>query len=284
MSAIVASITQASSFRHRFFPWPGRAALAYTKTAQPVSTAGSARVPKPSFRSFSGACALSLVSVALAPAQAESYEARFDFRVSGIRAGEVVIGGEQSGGRYAAIARVNTAGLVGVFADFYFDGAASGRLAANGLVVPAEFNSRSKSTRAERVTHIDWEGGTPVSVSVEPPRGSAPDPATQAGTLDPVSASFAILRDAPVDELCNKSVDVFDGSRRSRISLGAPAAADGRLVCPGRFTRIEGEAHDLSSDQDYGFTVVFQPNGDGIAKLERIETRTDFGPAVLQRR
>jgi hypothetical protein len=249
-----------------------------------MSTAGSQSVPKPISRPLSAVCGLSLISLLAFPATAQSYEARFDFRVSGIRAGEVTISGEQTGERYAASAKVNTAGIVGAFANFYFDGASSGRLAANGLVVPAEFNSRSKSTRAERVTRIDWQGGTPVSVSVEPPRGSSPDPASQSGTLDPVSASFAILRDVPVDEVCNKSVDVFDGSRRSRISLGMPQSTDGKLVCPGRFTRIEGEAHDLSSDQDYGFTVVFAPRSNGIAQLERIETRTNFGPAVLQRR
>lgn len=216
---------------------------------------------------------------------ADSYRAEFDFRVTGLRAGQLVMGAERTGDRYSAAARIDTAGLVGVFTDFFFDGTSAGTLSGSGTVIPSSYSSTSKSPRAVRETHIDFKGGTPVSVSVEPPRSSSPNPANQAGTLDPVSAGFAILRDAPVGEICNTSVDVFDGSRTSRIRLGVPEpSGNGDLVCAGRFTRLEGEAHTLSSDQDYGFKIVFRENGDGLAKLQRIETRTNFGPAVLERR
>jgi hypothetical protein len=218
-------------------------------------------------------------------ALADSYRAEFDFRVTGIKAGELVMGAEASGDSYSAAARIDTAGLVGAFTDFFFDGTSAGTFSGNGSVIPSRYSSTSKSPRALRETRIDFRGGTPVAVSVEPPRGSAPDPANQAGTLDPVSAGFAILRDAPVGPICNTSVDVFDGSRRSRIRLGAPQpAGNGDLVCAGRFTRLEGEAHSLSSDQDYGFKIVFRENGHGLARLQRIETSTNFGPAVLERR
>lgn len=220
-----------------------------------------------------------------APLRAQSYDATFDFFLSGIRAGELQFTGQNSGGRYTASSTIRSAGMVGIFADFFFDGSATGSVTASGRVVPDSFVSRSKSPRAERDTRIDWQGGTPVSVSVEPPRSSAPDPATQAGTLDPVSAGFALFRDSPAGEICNTRVDVFDGSRRSRLEIGAPKpGADGEISCAGRYARIEGEEHSMSARKDHGFKLVFRTADDGLARLERIEAPTGFGTAVAERR
>lgn len=228
--------------------------------------------------------AASVLMVA-APLRAQSYDATFDFFLSGIRAGELEFTGQNSGGRYTASSTIRSAGMVGIFADFFFDGSATGAVTGSGKVVPERFVSRSRSPRAERDTRIDWQGGTPVTVSVEPPRGSAPDPASQAGTLDPVSAGFALFRDSPAGEICNIRVDVFDGSRRSRLELGAPTpGADGEITCAGRYARIEGEEHSMSSKRNHGFSLVFRANGDGLARLERIEAPTGFGKAVAERR
>jgi hypothetical protein len=120
-------------------------------------------------------------------------------------------------------------------------------------------------------------------VSVEPPRSSAPDPAAQTGTLDPVSASVRLFRDAPADEICATTVTVFDGSRLSRLELAAPVEKDGRLVCDGTFSRIEGEAHSMAERPEFPFSLVFTRNGDGMARLERIEAPTNFGQAVIAR-
>lgn len=240
----------------------------------------------PRTRSLSLLPLLAAAFLALAaPLRAQSYDVTFDFFLSGIRAGELEFTGQNSGGRYTASSTIRSAGLIGAFADFFFDGTATGSVTRSGKVVPERFVARSKSPRAERDTRIDWQGGTPVSVSVEPPRDSAPDPATQAGTLDPVSAGFALFRDSPAGEICNTRVDVFDGSRRSRLELGAPQpGADGEISCAGRYARVEGEAHSMSSKKDHGFRLVFRATGDGLARLERIEAPTGFGTAVAERR
>ncbi len=123
-----------------------------------------------------------------------------------------------------------------------------------------------------------------MRVSVQPPRKHAPDPARVVGALDPVSAGFALLRDNAPENICDVSVDVFDGSRRSRLTVGKPVAAQGGFVCEGTYARLEGEAHSLSSQSEYPFTLTFAPTGDGQVRIERIETRTRFGPAVISRR
>lgn len=217
---------------------------------------------------------------AAAPASAETY----DLSLSGIPLGTVTLESKQSGDAYVAVSRITPNGLVSAVTGYAFDGRARGLVDPSGKVTPLTFEADSRSPRAERRTEIEWRDGTPVRVSVEPPRNYAPDPDRVAGALDPVSAGFALLRDNAAEEICDTSVDVFDGSRRSRLSLGRPVESDGGMTCSGVYARLEGEQHSFSPQAEYPFTVTFAPRGDGRMRLERIEARTRFGPAVVDRR
>ena len=215
------------------------------------------------------------------PSLAAADQASFSFSIAGIKVGAMTMVSEQSGSRYSATSKIDTAGLAGMF-DFFFDGTATGSV-DGGRVVPGKYVATSKSPRALRETSIGWRGGVPVSVSVVPPRESAPDPAKQGGTLDPVSAGFKLFRTAAADEVCATTVDVFDGSRRSRLRVAKPAPEGEALVCAGTFARIEGEAHSMADLREFPFRLVFVPNGGGLYRLERIEAPTNFGQAVLAR-
>jgi Protein of unknown function (DUF3108) len=225
---------------------------------------------------------LALALALIAGSAARAGESSFDFYIAGIRVGALTLGTAESGGGYSAAGRIDTAGIAGLF-GFFFDGEAAGNLGRDGTVVPVRYTATSKSPRALRHTVIDWQNGTPVRVSVEPPRSSAPDPAQQSGTLDPVSASFLLLRDAPVDTICDTTLDVFDGSRRSRLTLAPPVEADGGLACSGTYARLEGEGHTLARRREFPFRIVFRRAGD-LAQLQRIEAPTSFGNAVIERR
>ena len=99
-----------------------------------------------------------------------------------------------------------------------------------------------------------------------------------------MSAGFRLFRTAPAEAVCDATVDVFDGSRRSRLSLARPTRDGEALVCAGTFARIEGEAHSMADLREFPFKLVFVPNGGGLYRLERIEAPTNFGQAVLARR
>ena len=224
---------------------------------------------------------LGLALAAAVPARAE--QADFDFSIRGIRVGSMRMEAVQDGNRYTARSRIDTAGIVGIFTDFFFDGTAKGTVASGGTLVPARFDATSKSPRAVRTTAIDWKGGVPVTVSVDPPRTTAPDPAKQGGTLDPVSAGFRLLRTVPVAEVCDTTVRVFDGSRLSQLQLAKPVASGDTLTCEGAFARVEGEAHSMTDMRTFPFQLVFGRDG-GNAVLQRIEAPTNYGKAVLTRR
>jgi hypothetical protein len=224
------------------------------------------------------------IFISAAPSLGDAQKATFDLYISGIRAGEMTLKSVEKGGSYSAASRIQAAGFIGKLAKFFFDGTAKGSIRGDGVVIPSTYVAESKSSRADRHTEIDWKNGTPTRVSVEPPRNTAPDPAAQGGTLDPVSAGFALLRDARPGKICNMTVDIFDGSRRSRLKLGKPVENDKEYVCAGKFSRIKGEAHNAVSKREFPFEVVFRKNGDGAAQLKRIQTQTKFGKAVVERR
>lgn len=214
------------------------------------------------------------------PAAAET----FDFTIAGIKVGTLVMDGSESGGSYKATSRIDSAGVLGVLADFFFHGQATGTLKADGTVVPARFTAESKSPRALRHTVVESKDGTPVKVSVEPPRQNQPDPSTQAGTLDPVSAGFRLFRPVPAAQVCATTINIFDGSRRSQLKVAAPVANGTAITCEGTYARVAGEAHSMADKREFPFQLVFEKDAEGLAQLQRIEAPTNYGNAVIARR
>jgi len=227
----------------------------------------------------------SLVAAGLAaagPAAADS--ATYSLTLSGIPLGTVTLQSDQSGRDYVAASKITPNGLLSAVTGYSFDGRARGLVDASGKVTPLAFEADSTSPRATRRTEIEWRDGVPTRVSVEPPRKYAADPDRVAGALDPVSAGFALLRDNAPDAICDTSIDVFDGSRRSRLSLGRPQPGPEGVTCAGTYARLEGERHSFSPQAEYPFVLTFTQAGDGRMRLERIETQTRFGTAVVSRR
>lgn len=235
-------------------------------------------------RVFRAALILAACVAAGASAQDASESKVYDLTVAGVPLGTVTLDAEQDGPRYAATSTITPNGLLNMVAGYAYDGRAVGRVDASGKVAPEAFEASSTSPRATRRTEIEWRDGAPVRVSVEPPRQRAADPDQVAGALDPVSAGFALLRDSDPDDICNKVIEVFDGSRRSRLSVAKAREAEAGYLCNGSYARIEGEAHSMSDQNEYPFQLLFTPSGDGKVQLERIETRTRFGLAVVSRR
>lgn len=210
--------------------------------------------------------------------------AKFDLYVAGIRAGTMSIDADQTQTSYSAKARIDAAGVLGALLTFKYDASSSGAITSKGVVVPSRFQARSITPGSDHTTKIDWKNGKPVKVSIIPPRDNAPDPAEMAGTLDPVAATVSALLDAPKEKLCDTSVRVFDGSRVSLLKFGPRVAEGTGFTCAGTYARIKGAAHTASGQREFPFKLVFVPGTGGLSKLERIETSTGFGKAVLQRR
>lgn len=234
---------------------------------------------------FRGCALAAAITLSLGAAEcARADVTNFDFTVLGIKIGTMSMGVSRSGSAYEAVANVDATGLVGFFTSFFFHAKSHGTVRADGTVVPVRFDAQSKSSRAVRQTTIDWKNGTPASVSIVPPRDDNADPADQTGTLDPVSAAFRLLGDMPKGAVCNVTVDMFDGSRRSRLKVGPAAASGSAVTCRGSYTRMKGESLGTLDKSEFPFTLTYAVGEDGIARIQRIEAPTNFGTAVVARK
>ena len=229
---------------------------------------------------------LLLVLLLLAPglAVAETTRATFDIYVSGIRSGVISVAGEERGGRYATAGRLESVGVVGAFRRVRYDAEVRGRV--SGVDFRPERYSETFLNRGERDRKsIAYRGGVPRVTADDERDDDDLDPATQGGTIDPLTAIWGLLRDVRLDQACRFAADLFDGARRSRVSLGTPVRSAERITCDGEYRRIAGyDPETLAEKARFPFRVTYRPVGGGTWQVERIDMDTIFGRGVLIRR
>ena len=214
-------------------------------------------------------------------------EGRFDVILRGIPAGQLVFKAEQAGGLYAVAGKVQSTGIVAALLTFRYDATARGTVTSKGF--RPSFYSQDTDRRGRRArAEMSYRSGVPRPPEITPPRGPAPydlDPATQGGTIDPLTAIFAVLRDQPRDSACNTSLTLFDGRRRTQLTLGAPIVqADGTATCTGNYKRLGGfSPEDLAERSVFPMTLKLQPVADKL-RVSEVRVPTVYGDAVLRRR
>ena len=211
----------------------------------------------------------------------------FDLSIRGIRAGTLSFTGQSAEGRYAVSGRLESAGLVGLVRQVRYDGQAEGSL-RQGRFTPLRYSEQADTGRRQSESVMEYRRGVPQVKVYNPPRelgSDGLDPATQGGTVDPLTALFATLRDVAPGEECNRSLTMFDGKRRSQLVLGAPAAIEGGIACPGEYRRLAGfSADDMAEKTRFPFTVRLVPGTSGLMQVEEVTMESIYGNARLKRR
>ena len=228
-----------------------------------------------------------LLSVTAAAAAAQTtHTATFDLRLAGIRAGVVGFSAVEDGRQYSAAARVTSSGVVSLFRSFSYDARATGRITPRGLVPTRYMESADTGERVSRAA-MDYVRGVPQVKAYDPPQEARPtdiDPATQGGTVDPMTAIYALLRDVPRAEVCTLSVPVFDGRRVSRVTTSGPRLDGDRIRCDGEYRRVAGFSdRQMREKTRFAFSITYAPAGDRY-RVERISLDTLYGTATLDRR
>lgn len=224
-----------------------------------------------------------------APAQADQTDRIvFDVVLKGISAGRLTINGKITGSQYGANGTMETTGLAGMLKKIRYDATVSGGFAA-GRFTPQHFEQTARRGDARSAQTIVYKGGVPVSVSREPPRTPRPtdvDPAKQAGTMDPLTALYAVLRDVDKADACKLSVTMYDGTKRSQVALNPAKTQGEQVICAGEYRRLQGFSEkDMAEKSRFPFTLTYAPTPDG-ARLQVIEISTDtiLGKAHMNRR
>lgn len=234
-----------------------------------------------------GAVFIALALCASATWAAEERQ-RYDVYAGGIKLGTLGMNANIERDRYGVSARVAGGGLLGVFVTFDFSGQAQGGITRSGALVPSRYTGTSDNGKVKRTISFTYNSSVPRNVSFSPARTPKPydvGPEAQRGTVDPISATLSLLRPMPVGQACGKSVDVFDGSKRSRLSVGArQATRDGLFVCNGTYSRIAGFSPKLMAKQENFRFSTFWRERDGMMEVVRFQSQTTFGTVTAIRR
>lgn len=221
------------------------------------------------------------------PAAAETEHAGvFDVYVRGVKAGMLAFSGVENDAAYSAVGYVKSTGLLAVIAKIRYDARSKGRRKGAKLIPSSYFEQTSGSRNNESI--LTYRGGTPLVKKYTPPREPAPwdvPPATQSGTLDPMSVLYSTLKDVPGDAVCNSDIRMFDGRRASRVTLTGKVGEGDGFTCQGEYRRIKGwHPEELAEKSRFPFSLTYAKVGDDLYRVTQVTTDTTVGRATLKRR
>jgi hypothetical protein len=233
-------------------------------------------MPRPLLLSL--ACALAMSLPATGRAEERS---QFDVLLRSLRVAEITLVARDDGTAYALAGQVRSTGLLAAVARVRFSMQAEG-LWDGGMPRPLRYVEDIDTGR--RATRVDmrFHGGLPDVARQEPAPGPEAVPPAQArGHADPLSALWRLARGGAVSEICGFTLPVYDGARRSELSVDP---AGGSASCRGRYTRLAGfPPEDLAERQRFPFTAHFT-EVDGAFVLTEVEATSLLGPIRIVRR
>ena len=221
-------------------------------------------------------------------AQSSTVADRHSFTVSlhGLRAATLSFTGEQSGNAYNVTGKLESKGLAAMVRKVRYDANVRGRT-KGGKYTPAAYSEKADTGKRKSASVMEYRKGVPQVKSYDPPRDPRPDdlnPAKQGGTVDPLTALYATLRDVDAGQECKVSLQMFDGRRRSQIAVSGRKAVDDKVTCTGEYRRIAGfSAEDMAEKTRFPFKMTYAPIEGGRMRVVEITTETLFGTAVLSR-
>lgn len=233
------------------------------------------------------ALALCLASALPVRAEPVKQEAQFDLVMLGLTAGSLQFAGVEEAGRYSVRGVLSSGGILAFLRKVSYDARSNGRV-VDGAYLPSRYSERADTGKRVSEAVMDYPRGVPQVVSYNPPRAPQQndvDPATQSGTVDPLTALYATLQDVAPGKECQLTVPMFDGRRSSQLSITAPVVEGDQVTCQGEYRRIAGFSDkDMAEKTRFPFTLTYAPAPDGRMRVMRVEMDTLYGTARLVRR
>lgn len=230
--------------------------------------------------------ALLAASPGLATAN-QTDEIVFDLTLKGIRAGKLAINGKIEGNGYGVSGILQSSGILAALRKVRYDATAAGTVTGT-VFRPARYRAVSDTGKRHSEVELAYEGGVPAVLTYLPerkPRAGDISAADQAGTIDTLTALYAVTRTIPAAEACTFSATMFDGRRRSQVTLSAPEKTDSGVTCAGEYRRIAGfSASDMAEKVRFPFRLTYAPAGDDMLRVVEISMDTLYGKGALKRR
>jgi hypothetical protein len=229
---------------------------------------------------------LAVLLLCLTPHLAHAETSVFDLKVRGLVLGEVTLADRVTGGTYTVSGLIKSTGLAAMIRNFSYTGKAQGTL-TRGIPAPLQYEEVADTGRRRSEAVLDYSGGAPVVVRYTSPKEAgpdSPDPMTQGGTVDPLTAIWALLRDVPRTRACALDLAIFDGKRRSSINLRPAGLKDGLPQCAGVYKRLQGfTAREVSRHTQFDFIVTYSAQGQ-MLRADSVAFGSFYGTAEIIRR
>lgn len=204
------------------------------------------------------------------------------------------------GGSYTIEGTVESAGLGAIFDDTQATLSVTGKL-GDGAAVPSSAHSDYRQNKKKKTLTISFADGNVVDTKEEPP----PKPRAEdwiavssdqlKAVADPLSA--LLVRAESMDQVCSKSLKMFDGAMRADIVLSpkkqekiALSGYEGPAVtCNARFSPIAGYRAGKKSVKfmrdKSRISITFAPLGStGLYAPVRASVGTQIGTLYLEAR
>lgn len=222
------------------------------------------------------------------PALSQATEqSTYSLTIRGVSAGTLRVSGRVENARYSANGTLQSGGLVGILRTLRYDAATQGRVSGDRFT-PDTYSERADNNGRKRQGTMEYRAGVPQVKEYDPPRRTDEDdvnPSTQGGTVDPLTALFATLRDVQPGAECGRSLRIFDGRRATEIALSRPTRQGGAVTCAGEFRRVAGYSErEMAEKRVFPFTLRYDPAPDGMMRVTRVTADTPYGQARLTRR
>lgn len=235
------------------------------------------------------ALTLSLCTALPGAALAERIEdkATFDVVIRGISAAALGFSAVQDGKRYAVSGLLKSAGIAAMFRKISYSGTAKGAVSGTQYT-PFSYVEKSDNGKKQSTSKMTYSRGVPSAVQYSPAREGRDkdvDPATQGGTVDTLTALYAILRDVDAGQECKVSLKMYDGRYVSSIAISNPKKQGESVTCSGKYRRIAGfKAEEMAERTTFPFTLTYQPVGDGRMRVTEVAMESIYGKAAMKRR
>lgn len=235
----------------------------------------------------------------LAEAAASASEARAIYSVSfmgfGIAKGSLAVRVERSS--YAAKLHISTSGLARIVSSEESIATAKGRFGSS--LSPASYELMSRGDKVTQVS-MGLSDGRIGKLKAIPELSEAADrvPVTAASkrnVLDPLSAALVPVRGGSKDDVCDRTLPIFDGWTRYDIRLSykatkpinVPGFKGDAVVCEARWVPVAGHREGRESTRfmrdNKDLEAWFVPAGDGRLMLPyKISVRTMRGMLVVE--
>ncbi len=250
-------------------------------------------------RPFQVFCAIAAITVAT-PTSSNTgdptpFSANYDFYIGGLPIAEISFDGSIGALDYVAKSTVRTRGLLELLVNGRVKAGAKGYRHTQGHLAPDRYSTQYTTRSEARNVSMAYSGEI-ANVAINPPEEKKPYDTIASKhpqTLDPVTAAVTMMNPKRFQDLCNRTIPVFDGKRRYDIVLlpqsqrpkgdSAPAPSWNLPTtrCFGVYERIAGFEGDLQGAQRYfPFDVWFEHNDDDLYRIVRLAGKTKLGFAI----